>query len=445
MNKDNELLPWEHAVFRKLLGLAWPIILSSLSFNLMTLVNALLISHSGTAQLAGVGFGGVLGFMLLSFIYGVLRAAKTLVSHCVGAGAKERIPNYQGAALTLALIGGFLCLAVAELVALVVPYITASAEAGLMTQRYLAIGMLAAPVMVWNTALREVCFGEGDSRTPMIATVASNLTNIAAAAFLLFVLKLGVAGAAIATMCAHAVDCLILTRAQYRRHGLVNIGRSGDLAEVWKLGLPCGLQFSLEVGAMTLLAGLIAGLGENAMAANQIASNIVQFCLLPVAAIAESGAVLAGQAMGANKHRLVMKLARLSLACACSYTIVCACAMALAPDMVSGFFCSDGELVGACRSVLVMAALFVIIDATNMVARSILRSVGDLRIPALVGVITAWALTPPATWLFAYRLDMGLFGSWLGMCLQTAAGAAVLWYRLKHTQWHSPDLARSEA
>jgi MATE family multidrug resistance protein len=79
--------------------------------------------------------------------------------------------------------------------------------------------------------------------------------------------------------------------------------------------------------------------------------------------------------------------------------------------------------------------VFQAFDGANIVARSILRGVGDVRFAAVIGVVTAWVLTPPLTWALGFRLGMGAFGGWLGLCAETIVGAFVLWHRLRAGHW----------
>jgi MATE family multidrug resistance protein len=69
------------------------------------------------------------------------------------------------------------------------------------------------------------------------------------------------------------------------------------------------------------------------------------------------------------------------------------------------------------------------------VARSLLRGVGDVRFGAVVGVVTAWLLTPPLTWLLGWHLGLGAFGGWIGLTCETIIGALVLWQRIARGRW----------
>ena len=68
-------------------------------------------------------------------------------------------------------------------------------------------------------------------------------------------------------------------------------------------------------------------------------------------------------------------------------------------------------------------------------ARGVLRGAGDVRYPAVVGVVTSWVCTPPLCWLLGYRLGLGARGGWLGLCLEVFVSASLMWWRLKSRGW----------
>src|SRR3954466_571575 len=108
-------LSWTARPGRELLRLAWPITVSMVSFSMMTLTSTAFVAHIGADELAGVGLAGVVGFALVCFGIGLLRAAKTLVSQAVGAGRKERIPELLAAAVSLALVFGAVAVVTGQL------------------------------------------------------------------------------------------------------------------------------------------------------------------------------------------------------------------------------------------------------------------------------------------------------------------------------------------
>ena len=91
-----------------------------------------------------------------------------------------------------------------------------------------------------------------------------------------------------------------------------------------------------------------------------------------------------------------------------------------------------------------VAAVFQVFDAANIIARAVLRGTGDVRFAAAIGVATSWVFTPPLTWLLGYRLGLGAYGGWLGLCCEIVVGALLLWWRLERRRW-LPAAAESRA
>src|SRR5688500_20141923 len=82
-----------------------------------------------------------------------------------------------------------------------------------------------------------------------------------------------------------------------------------------------------------------------------------------------------------------------------------------------------------------VAADFQVLDCANVVARVTHRCTGDVVWPAWVGILTAWVLTPPLTWLLGWHFGLGALGGWIGLCGEIILGAAVLWWRLERGGW----------
>ncbi len=437
-------LPWLDRPFAELVRLSWPVTVSMLSFSVMTLVDTLLVGRLGTEELAGVGLGGTIAFALISFGFGLVRGGKTLVSQAVGAGRGGEAGGYRGAALLGGVAFGLVAIALAWPMAHALAARAATHAQGEHFRAYLMARSLGAPSAMIFAALREVRYGEGDSRSPMIASVVANGCNMVLAYVLIFPLRLGVTGAGLATAIAQTIEAAVLALSQSRRGWGVRATRGPHLIALLRIGLPTGLQMMLEVGAFALLAAMIASMHPAQMAAHQITLQIISFSFLPAFGVGESAAVMVGQAVGAARDDLVMPIARLTVRTVGIYTGLCSllCA-ALAPQLV-GAFTRDPEALAAGIRLVHVSVLFLAMDGANIVARSVLRGTGDVAFPAWVGVICSWALTPPLAWLLGFRLHLLAFGGWLGLSAEVFLGAAIQWVRLWRGGWR-PFAAKTRA
>ena len=434
-SKRNSELKWLHSPTGELFRLAWPIAVSMVSHSVMTLVDTLFVGRLGPAALAAVGVAGITAFTIVCFPMGVIGGVKILVSQAVGAGRRGDKSVYLAAGLVMAAMGGLVCVGAGQLVATLIPGVTASVEAGLMAQVYLSIRVLGAPATLAFTALREYRVALGDSRWPMVSAVLANVFNVILDWLLIVVLDQGVAGAAWATVAASAMQALVLWFSPGRSLLAWSRLRSRHLRAVWRLGAPGGAQWLLEVGSFTAMSWMIAAYGELDMAAHQIAIQVIHFSFLPQAAVAEAASVLTGQAVGANRDELVPGVARRALASAGAYALLCTVVLGTCARWIVGGFTSNGPLAERAILLLYVAAVFQLFDAANMVSRGALKGTGDVRYTAILGIITAWVLTPPLTWLLGFVCDLGAFGAWIALCLEIVVGAFLFWRRLVKGDW----------
>ncbi len=434
-------LPWSATPGRELAHRAWPIAVSTLSYTAMTLVGVAFVARVGPAEVAGVGLAGVAAFTLLCFAIGALRGAKTLISQALGAGRPEDVDRYLGVAILFALGWGVVTVVLAEAAAPLLALLAKDPEQGLHAATYLRIRALAAPMVLCAVAMRETRWAEGDSRGPMRATIVGNLVNAGLDVLLILVLHLGVTGAALASVVGTAVELAMLAVPMWPRLRKV-AWRPAYARALWAQGAPTGVQFVLEVGAFMALSVVVAQMGPIEGAAHQLVLQLSHVSFLPAHALAEAASVLVGQAVGAGRLELVKPVARRALQLGAAYAALCTVGFVVAAGPIARALGADGDQVFATtRQLIHIAALFLIADAVNVVARGVLRGVGDAVYPAFVGVVTAWIVTPPLAWLFGLGLGWGAAGGWLGLTLEIFVGAVILWRRLWRDDWRAAALA----
>jgi MATE family multidrug resistance protein len=428
-------LTWSDHPGRALLRLAWPITVSMVSFSTMTLASTAFVAHIGADELAGVGLAGVIGFALVCFGIGLLRGAKTVISQAVGADRRDRLPELLGAALVLALGLGIAALIAGQLVAPLLVPLSASPRAGHFAAQYLAIRSLGAPLVLLYAALRESSYGVGNSTSPMRASLMGNAVNITLDATLILGLHWGVRGAAVSTICGNLTELSML--ALPMRKQLLAVGWSRRaLRDVWSQGVPNGVQFIMEVGSFLILTVLVARMSAIDGAAHQMVLQLVNVSFLPAHALAESAAVLVGQAVGAGRDHLVPRVARRALSLGAGYASVCLVGYALlGRSIATAMSAGDGALASRATMLVHVSLLFLVADAANVIARGVLRGASDVRYAAIVGIATSWLTTPPLTYVLGMRWGLGAVGGWIGLTIEIVVGASLFWLRVARSGW----------
>ena len=173
-------------------------------------------------------------------------------------------------------------------------------------------------------------------------------------------------------------------------------------------------------------------------AAHQLVLQLTHVSFLPAHALAEAASVLVGQAIGAGRFDLVRPVARRAFVLGGIYTAICTVAFVAFADPIARLLgADDGAVLVVTRALIRMSALFLVADAANVIARGLLRGVGDAVYPAVVGVITSWVVTPPLAAVLGLGLGWGVRGGWLGLTIEIVVGAAILCHRLMTERWRA--------
>jgi MATE family multidrug resistance protein len=441
---QREELRWRLRPFPELIRLAWPITVSMLSYSVMTLVDTLFAGRLGASQIGAVGLGGVVTLTLLSFGMGLLRGSKVIIAQAVGARKRDLIESSIGAALVVAAALGVAMATVGQLVAFALPALADGSTAVRLAQRYVAIRLLGAPLVLVAFAIREIRCGLGDSHSAMRAALVSNTVHVPLNAALIFSAGLGVTGAAISTVLAQGLETFILIRVQRADgYGLARV-TSRDLRDLWQTGWPLGLERLLNIAAFTVLVTLVARASDTDLAAHQIAHQVNLFALLPMMAVAEAAAVMAGQAVGAGEDDLVRKVARSAACAGTAYGVLCALVYVVFGPFIVAALTTDPSVRRTAQHLLWIAAAWQAFDAVYFVGAAVLRGTGDVRFTTTATVVMAWVITPPLAVWFGIELGLGAVGGWLALLVEWAVGAAVLWARVEGKSWRIAA-ARSRA
>jgi MATE family multidrug resistance protein len=164
--------------------------------------------------------------------------------------------------------------------------------------------------------------------------------------------------------------------------------------------------------------------------------HLVNVSFLPAHALAESAAVLVGQAVGANKDHLVPSVARRALSIGAGYAALCCVLYAILGSSIANAMAAGDSALAARATMLVHVSLaFLVADAANVIARGVLRGASDVRYAAVVGIATSWFTTPPLAYLFGVVLGLGAVGGWIGLAVEIVVGALLFWLRVWRGGW----------
>jgi Na+-driven multidrug efflux pump len=196
-----------------------------------------------------------------------------------------------------------------------------------------------------------------------------------------------------------------------------------------------GLAHALEVGAWAAFVSLRARGDTAELAAHVLVIRIVSVSFLPGQAFGEAGAVFVGQAIGAGRPELARQAWRASARLAVVMMSACAFAFVAVPDLLMRPFAVEPAVLAVGRELMVLGALFQIVDAIVMAGQSSLTGAGDTRYVLVTSVGSAWLVQVPLAWWVTMRLGLGAPGAWVALTLTLCVVAGFTLWRLHGSEW----------
>ncbi len=431
---------------RAVFKLAWPVMVSMLSYTTMSVVDTLYISRLGTDQLAAIGLAMVAVFTSQSFGVGLMAGVRILCSQFTGAGVPERAIQVTWQGIWVGIIFGLFVATFSGLGPDLFRLMGGSGTVSLHANAFFSIRVLAAPVLFTTLAMSAWFQGQGDTQTPMRATLLSNGLNIVLDPIFIFgwgsVPALGVGGAAFSTVVAMGAGWLYLAYRIHRPLMAVTARPSLRLIRMLsQFGSPIGARYLLEVGSYTVFSAVLAHAGAIDLAAHVVVVRICSISFLPGHAIGDASGVLVGQFVGARVPERSREAFRSALRLSMAIMVTWAVVFFAFPDALLSIFSVEPEVAKMGRKLIYVAAGFQIFDAVVMTAQGSLNGSGDTRFVMISSVLTAWLVKLPIGWALALPFGLGAMGAWCGLTVEIVVLSGICWMRIRGTAWLSHKAA----
>jgi MATE family multidrug resistance protein len=430
-----------------MMTLAWPLILSNLTFALIQATDVVLLGWLGPRQLAASALGINLTWPLGFAAFGMLTAASPMMATALGAKTRSvrdvRRSFRQSVWLCLIVtVPLWLLLWNAEPVIRALGQQPALArDAALFLRGYM---WTMLPWLLFQ-AMRNFLAAVERPGWVLGVSIAGIVVNAILGWALIFghfgLPALGIFGGGLAssivwTLLALGLLVVILTDRQFRRFHLFGHLWRADwprLRRMIVLGIPIGLAFAFEgavFGAAAYLMGLI---DADSLAAHAVALQIAALTFMVPWGLSQAATVRVGRALGRRDREGVSRSGWTAWALGVGFMAAMATIMWLFPRELVGLFLDDtaenARVIGLAVTFLAVAALFQIFDGAQVVGAGMLRGLHDTRVPMLFALLGYWGIGLGfGTWL-AFERGWGGVGIWAGLALGLAIVAVLMLIR----------------
>jgi putative MATE family efflux protein len=430
---------------REILKLALPALGALAAEPLYLLADTAMVGHLGTEELAALAIAAALlagAFTLFNFLtYGTTAQ----VARLHGAGQEEAAGRIAAQALWLSSgIGVLLTVLMAGFAVPLVDLMGGDGRTGELAVLYLRIGSIGLIFALIALAGQGYLRGISDLRTPLVIVVVANAANVLLNLVFIYVFDWGLAGSAWATVLAQAgmgaafTRALLAAPAESRRPSLAAMRPLG------RIGGEIFVRTAALYGSFLVAGAVLARVGDDSLAAHQIAFQLFVFLALVLDAIAIAGQVIVGRSLGAGDadgaHRAARRMIEWAVAAGALFGAI----MLALVDLLPHAFTGDEAVVDRAQEIWVIFACMQPANGAVFALDGILIGAGDTRYLMWAMLASTLGVFVPVT-LASLAFDWGIVGVWFGLLGLIVARLATLGWRFRGRRWARVGPSRAPA
>ena len=381
----------EGVIWKQLLIFFFPILLGTNFQQMYNTVDTIIVGRVvGTTALAAVGATGPLVNMVNGFFIGISSGATVILSQNYGAGNRQGVQDALHTGVTLSLgLGAIITVLGVGLGPWVMSLMNMPKNCMGDASVYLRIYFAGAiGSMVYNMGA-GILRAMGDSRRPMLFLMATCVLNVVLDVLFVAVLKMGVAGAALATTVSQFISAvlpiLVLLRLPEDALDLrkLRIDRK-LLGRILRIGVPAGLQFVTFDFSNILIQSGVNSFGDVTMAAWTAHGKTDAITWMISGAFGVSVTTFVGQNFGAQKYRRIRQSVWISLAMSVALVGAVAALILTFRTQILGIYTDDLNVVAVGSMIMLSIMPFNVVFMPIEVFAGTMRGVGYSVMPTLI-------------------------------------------------------------
>lgn len=402
----------------ELLKLAWPVVLARLGIMTMGLTDAIVVGHYASRELAYHSLAWAPSSVVLTTAVGLMMGVQVMTARLLGEGRKDEVGAVLRRGMVYALqIGVVSMIALMALGPFGLRHMGLEDGLGEGASPVLMIFALSMPFYLVSVAAQFFLEGLHRPKAGMVAMWVANLINLALNIVLVpDMLGLGLHGAqasAWATFGARMALAVflvifILRLPEARAWGLFSKPKRDKAVEreQVKVGVGAGSSNFIEVGAFAAMTIFAGQLGAAETASWAVVINVSAIVFMVPMGLSSATAVLVGRSFGARDRAGVMRGGLAGIGVVTVLAFIIAIGLWLTAPLVVSAYTTDPAILAIAAPALVLATLFFVADAQQVVAAQANRAAGDVVWPTLMHLLSYGVIMIPLGWWLAHRIGV---------------------------------------
>ena len=431
-------------VWRRILDQAGPLILAQLVHLLYNVVDRIYIGHMGDGSgmaLTGVGLTFPIVTLIMAFAALFGTGGVPLFSMARGARDEQRAGRILGNSFTLQLISSGILMGVGYLFMRPILFaFGASEDSFLYAKAYLDVYLVGTVFSMLATGLNGYINAQGFPRIGMLSIVIGAAVNIVLDPVFIFILHMGVRGAAWATVISQFLSALWVLRFLTGKRTIIPLKREnmalqgGVVKDIVKLGTA-----SFIAQGTTCLVQIVCNAtlqqfgGDLYVGVMTVVNSVREIFLLPINGVTSGSQPVVSFNYGAKRYDRVLQGIRFSTLIGTAYTAAARALVLLLPKLWFGIFSDDPAMTEAGVEALRIYFFGFVCMALQFAGQSAFTALGDAPHAILFSLLRKAIIVVPLTLLLP-RLGFGVKGVFLAEPVSNAVGGTACYLTMRLTQ-----------
>ncbi|MGL4308114.1 MAG: MATE family efflux transporter [Cetobacterium sp.] len=428
--------------FRSIFTIALPTIADLFVQTLLGFSDMVMVGRLGPIAISSVGIGNAPIMTIMTVFFAIGTGTTAIVSRAFGSKNQEEGKSAMSQSIFLgipiSLVVTFLFLFFRKDILTII----GSEQDMVNSIGYFTAVSLGLPMLCLNIIFSYGYRAISEAKIPMAVNILSVTSNIVLNYFFIFVFKMGILGAGIATTLARTIVTLIyfyltfFTNKYWISIKLKTLKYEKIMANrILKVGLPSGLEQALLKIGMLLFETMVIKLGNLEYAAHKIALTAESFSFNIGFGFAVAGTALVGQRIGNKDYSGAETMAKLNALLAVIVMSIFGIFFFMVPDLIISMFTQDQDIFPMASSALKIVSIAQPFLAVSMVLSGVLRGTGDTKSVLYITALGMYLIRTPLTYLFLYVFNFGLIGAWIVMTIDLAFRSSATYWRFKRGKW----------
>ncbi len=428
---------------KAIIKLAIPMMISMLLIMMYNIADSIWVAGLGADALAAIGFITPLFMVLVGLGNGIGAGANSLIARNIGANNR---PGANNAALHAIVLSVIVSLIFTVLIEVFMVPILQFMGAGdtiqyAMDYSYIIFGFLF--IFVYSGVASAIFRSEGDMRRATIAIAVTAIMNIILDPVFIYVLNLGIAGAAWATVISATLSCLVMSYWIWGKKDLYldlspkNFDYSTSIMiDTLQVAIPSTLE-NIVFSALAIIINsmLVLASGTTAVAVYTASMRIVQLCMIPLIGFGTAVLTVAGVAYGAHNYKNLQTAHSYSIKVGFIVSIILGAIMLIFSNQIATIFSytsASADMAPQIATALSVLTLFVIAIPHGIMSSMMFQGVGKGTYSLLITLLRSLILESVFAYIFCFIFGWGLTGIYAGVVFGCFVGGTIgyIWAKL---------------